>query len=266
MKALTFVIRFQTAQFKLHFQKLARRTYLIPPPSAVAGLFGAILGIPRSNLKNYCKEQSILTGAELRNLEGYYVTLSRIFKFDRDDKGIIRLLKEWVSRKPRGGRTIGDVYKDIIGLLPLKESEELFKPEYKFAIAGKDETVEEGLKRIRDLDFKYDIFGGNDYHFVDYIGDVCEARLIKSKEGRGYCPVKDVQCIGAREYKIVMNTTYLSKNSMRLPLVISAPIGSEMESFVFVHKADIIAKSERATVQDKESTIFVFDPCRCLVP
>ena len=266
MKALTFIVRFQTAQFKLHFQKLARRTYLIPPPSAVVGLYGAILGVSRSKLKSYCKKQSILAGAELRNLEGYYVTLSRIFKFDRDCKGIISLLEEWLSRKPKGRRTLSDVYRDIIGLTPLKESEELFKPEYKFAIAGKDATIEEGLRRLRKLDFEYDIFGGNDYHFVDYIGDVREAHLIKSREGSGYCPVEDVQHIGAREYEIIANTNYLSKNSMRFPLVISAPIGPEMEPFLFVYKTNIITKLERIAVQDEESTIFVFDPCRCLVP
>jgi len=266
MRSLTFIIRFQTAQFKLHFQKLARRTYLIPPPSAVAGIFGAILGVSRSDLKRFCKEQNILTGAELRNLEGYYVTLSRILKFDRDDKSVIKLLKEWLLREPKGKRTLSDVYRDILGLYPLKESEELFKPEYKFAIAGRDQIIKEGLRRIRDLDFKYDIFGGNDYHFVDYIGDACEAFLIKSREGRGYCPVEDVQGISAQEYNIITNTNYLSKNPTNLPLVIFAPIGPEMKSFMFVYETNIITKSEKIAVQDRESTIFIFDPCRCLVP
>jgi hypothetical protein len=244
----------------MHFQKLARRTYLIPPPSAVAGLFGAILGVPRNKLKAYCKEQKILAGAELRNLEGYYITFSRIFKFDRDERGIIRLLREWL-RNPI------NVYREIFQLMPLKESEELFKPEYKFAIAAEDKVIEEGLRRVRELDFEYDIFGGNDYYFADYIGDARESRLIKSKEGSGYCLAEAIKHIHAREYKVVTNTKcLLEKNDILLPLVIPAPVGPEMELFVFVYKASIVVKSERDAVQDEESTIFVFDPVRCLVP
>ena len=50
MHALTFIIQFQTAQFKKHLLKLFRGTYLIPPPSVVAGVFGAILGVDRLSL------------------------------------------------------------------------------------------------------------------------------------------------------------------------------------------------------------------------
>jgi len=261
MKALTFVIGFQTAQFKVHVQKLSRRTYLIPPPSAVAGIFGAILGVPRKELKNYCRKQKLLVGAELRSLEGYYTTISRIFKFDRDEKGIKRLLEKWL-RKPMDVR----IYKDIVGLMPLKESEELFRPEYKFAIAAEDEVIDEGLRRIRELNFEYDIFGGNDYHFVHYIGDAREARLIRSKEGTGYCPAKDVYSINAQEYEIIAANSCLSERGISLPVVISAPVGPVMDVFTFVYKASIITKSERYAVQDDESTIFVFNPTRCLVP
>jgi len=261
VKALTFVVGFQTAQFKVHVQKLARRTYLIPPPSAVAGLFGAILGVPRDQLKDYCRRRRMLTGAELRSLEGCYTATSRIFKFDRDEKGIRRLLERWL-KKP----TDVQVYKDIVGLMPLKESEELFRPEYKFAVAAEDDVIDEGLRRIRKLDFEYEIFGGNDYHFVHYIGDAREAHLIKSKKGSGYCPAEEVHSIDAREYEIITATSRLSERNVRFPVVISAPIGPEMEIFTFVYKANIAAKSERYAVQDGESTIYVFDPARCFVP
>ncbi|GAY26332.1 hypothetical protein ATG_15350 [Desulfurococcaceae archaeon AG1] len=266
MKALTFVVRFHTAQFKLHHQKLTRRTYLIPPPSAIAGFFGAILGIPREDLKRFCEEQKVMVGAELRSLGGYYVTASRIFKFDQrrsSIEGIVSLLKEFQQNPEK-------VYKDIDGLRPLKESEELFEPEYKFAIAAEDKIIEEGLRRLRELDFIYDVFGGNDYHFIDYIGDVKEAILIKSVEGTGYCPEKLVQDIRAWEYKyeLVYNTKYylVERRDKRLPLIVVAPVGPELENFVFVYRATIVAKSEIDAVQDKESTIFVFDPVRYLVP
>lgn len=261
LKALTFIARFRTAQFKVHFQKLARRSYLIPPPSAVAGLFGAIMGVPRDKLKAFCEEQRILTGAELRNLEGYYVTVSRIFKFDRDKADVISLLEKW-SRNPRDAET----YKAIVGLMPLKESEELFKPEYKFAIAGKDEVIEECLRRVQELNFEHDIFGGNDYHFVEYIGGAREASLTKSKKGCGYCLAEDVQQIDAQEYNVVFDSERLVKGGVaRLPVVVFAPVGPKARTFLFVYGASIVAKSNRDAVQDGESTIFVFDPSECLV-
>lgn len=265
---LTFRVRFQTAQFKVHFQKLTRKTYLIPPPSAVIGLFGAMLGISRNELKDFCKKQNVLAGAKLCSLQGYYTTISRIFKFDRSSKEIIELLKEWSSRRPAGKkRQLREVYKDIVGLTPLKESEGLFRPEYKFAIAARDKVVKEGLRRIRELNFEYDIFGGNDYHFVEYIGNAREARLVKTREGSGYHQTDHIQSIKAQNYTIIANTKYsISEGFLRLPTIIFAPVGPEMETFAFVYGANIVTTSEKNAVYDGESTIFVHDPTRCLIP
>lgn len=266
LDALTFVVRFQTAQFKLHFQKLARRTYFIPPPSAVAGFFGAIMGVERSELRNFCKKQSVLVGAELRHLEGFYITISRIFKFDRDKNGIVQLLEEFLSRKPIGKRGLENVYKDMLGLLPLKESEELLKPEYKFAIVAKDIVVKECLRRILEFDFKYDVFGGNDYHFVEYIGNVREGHLIKSKEGSGYCPAKYLGRIKSEAYTIITDTTYIPTSGIpQTPIVIFAQVGPRMEDFAFVYRANIVTNQEINAVSDGESTIFVYDPRGYLV-
>lgn len=266
LDALTFVVRFQTAQFKLHFQKLARRTYLIPPPSAVAGFLGAMMGVERSELRNFCKKQNVLAGAELRHLEGFYTTISRIFKFDRDKNGIVQLLGEFLSRKPTGKRRLEEVYKDMLGLLPLKESEELFKPEYKFAIAARDTVVKECSRRLLEFDFKYDVFGGNDYHFVEYIGNVREGRLIESKKGSGYCPAKYLGQIKSEVYTIITDTMYIPNRGIpQTPIVIFAQIGPHMENFAFVYRADIIITQETNAVSDGESTIFVYDPTRYLV-
>ncbi|MEM1522160.1 MAG: CRISPR-associated protein Cas5 [Thermofilaceae archaeon] len=264
MKALTFIVRFRTAQFKQHYQKLARRTYLIPPPSAVAGIFGAILGVPWNQLKEFCSKHGVRAGAELRSLEGYYVTISRIFKFDQERssrEGILRLLRDYWSGSSKA-------YYDMLGLRPLKESEELFRPEYKLAIAAKDGVVEEGLRRLRNLDFEYEIFGGNDYHFVEYVGDAQEAEFVRSAEGVGYCPAEHVLQIRAqgRRYEVVCNTELLVSRRSSLPLVVSAPVGPGLEYFTFVYRAVIVAKSEIDAVRDRESVIFVYDPSRYLVP
>lgn len=239
---------------------------MIPPPSAVTGLFGAILGVPRNKLREFSREQNVLAGAELRGLGGYYTTVSRIFKFDRSASEVRSLLKEFLTRKPKGKRKLEDVYKDVVGLLPLKEGEELFEPEYKLAIAAKDEVVKEGLRRVRGLDFEYEIFGGNDYHFVEYVGDVREASLIKSEKGSGYCPVSEMGGIEARSYTIVNNAALsLGRGIPRFPIVIFAPMGPEMETFAFVFGANIIAAREMSVVSDGESTIFVYNPTKYLV-
>ena len=146
MIALTFIVRFLTAQFKDHMQKMTRRTYLIPPPSAIAGIFGAILGLKREEL--YKVSNEMLAGAELRFLGGRIVTSARIFKMDRLPSALISLLRRYYS-----GERSEDVIKDMQGLLTIKESEELYMPEYKFAIASPNKAlIEEGMKRLKEYD------------------------------------------------------------------------------------------------------------------
>jgi len=265
LRALIFTVRFQTAQFRVHHQKLTRRTYLIPPPSAVAGFFGAILGISRTRLRNFYEEKKLLAGAELCKLGGYFTTISRIYKFDRDAREIRKLLEEWLLRKHK--RNLVDIYKDMMGLMPLKESEELFSPEYRYAIVANDEVIEEGLRRIETLDFEYDVFGGNDYHFVEYIGDAHEAKIVKSSKGRGYCPKNFFAKVESRNYRVILNSEHtLKENDEHLPIVLFETIGPEVETFVFVFRAEIITNREIDAAQDERSTIFVYDPVRYLVP
>ena len=215
LKALTFRIRFFTAQFKDHLSKLVRRTYFIPPPSAVAGIFGAILGLSRRDLMS----QEIMAGAELRSIQGKIVNIARLLKF-------------------KGFQPIPTV----------KESEELYMPEYKFAIASAQESlIYEGFKRLKDLDFEYDIFGGNDYHFVDFIGEPKLADVLKSREGYGYCPQEDFERIEVEQKVAGMNPTIF-------PVTFLANVNSR---FVQVCGAKIIAKRELDAVKDDESIIFV---------
>ena len=192
MKAITSVVRFITAQFKDHTQKLVRRTYLIPPPSAVAGFFGAILGLSRKEL--WENSDKLLAGAELRSLEGRAVSICRIFKIDRPIKSLIRLLEDYHKLGTLSERKRKEVINGIQGLLTIKESEELYMAEYKFAVASTNEQlIEEGAERLKELDFEYEVFGGNDYNFVEYVGGVRRAKLIKSTKGRGYCKLRDFE-------------------------------------------------------------------------
>ncbi|MEM1604526.1 MAG: CRISPR-associated protein Cas5 [Zestosphaera sp.] len=244
MKALTFTVRFLTAQYKDHMQKMTRKTYLIPPPSAVAGMFGAILGLERRELYNISDE--MLAGAELRFLGGRTITLARIFKIGHAPVTLVKLLEKYYS-----GERSGDLIKDIQGLLTIKESEELYMPEYKFAIASSNEAlIEEGMRRLKEYDFKYDVFGGNDYHLVEFIGDPKPARLEKSVEGYGYCRREDF-----KEVEIeASSTSHKGLTPLIMPVMFLADV---KETFIQVYGAKVRLKNEREVVNDGESKVFV---------
>jgi CRISPR-associated Cas5-like protein len=234
LKALTFKVRFLTAQFRDHTSKLTRRTYLIPPPSAVAGIFGAILGLKRKELAELSKE--MLAGAELKSLNGRIVTLARMFKF-----------------KEKGP------------LLTIKESEELYMPEYKFAVASSNESlIDEGMRRLRDFSFEYEIFGGNDYHFIEFIGEPKTAKMDRGREGCGYCPREDFERIESETFNIAFDTRAIeeTRNPIVMPVMFLANVNKE---FVQVYGAKIVTKRELDVVDDGESKIFVYEVSPFLV-
>jgi len=256
LKALTFKARFLTAQFKDHMSKMTRRTYLIPPPSVVAGMFGAILGIERKKLFDFSKE--LMAGAELRSFGGHIITLARIFKIDRATPQLLNLLKSYYSEDR-------SKIKEIQELLPIKESEELYMPEYKFAIASTNESlIDEGIRRLRDLDMNYDLFGGNDYHFIEFIGDPKLAEVEKGKEGCGYCVREDLERVETESFDVAFNASVIesTKFPIIMPVTFLANVNKE---FVQVYGAKIVAKRELNVVNDGESRIFVYEVTPFLV-
>ena len=256
LKALTFKVCFLTAQFKDHTSKLGRRTYLIPPPSVVAGIYGAILGIERKKLVEVSKE--LMAGAELKSLGGRITTLARIFKIDRTAPQLLTLLKSYYC----GDR--GKI-KEIQELLPIKESEELYMPEYKFAIASNNESlIYNGFERLKRLDIEYDLFGGNDYHFVEYIGDPKLADVEKGREGYGYCPREDFEGVESTSFNIVFSATAIE--SMRSPIIVPVTFLANINrDFIQVYGAKIITKRELSIVNDIESKIFIYEVAPFLV-
>lgn len=245
MKALTFKIRFLTAQFKDHTSKMVRRTYLIPPPSTVAGIFGAILGLSLGRLAELSRD--MLAGAELRSLNGRFITLARVFKFDRSASGLLTLIRNYYAASYKSEKERKEVIKQIGELLTIKESEELYMPEYKFAIASNNESLlEEGIRRLEDFNFEYEVFGGNDYHFVESIGEPRPARMYNSREGCGYCPREDFERIEVEE----------TKQSLIVPVTFLANVKAD---YIQVYGAKIIASKELTVVDDGESKIFVYE-------
>jgi hypothetical protein len=231
---------------------MTRRTYLIPPPSAVAGTFGAILGLNRAKFAELSKD--MLAGAELRSLNGRITTLARIFKFDRPTSQLLTLIRKYYEDREKA-------MKEIEGLLTVKESEELYMPEYKFAVASNNESLlEEGMKRLRDFDFEYEIFGGNDYHFVEFVGDPRPARVYNSKEGYGYCPREDFERLetDSDSFNIVYSISAIeeAKYPMIMPVTFLANVKAD---YIQVYGAKIIARRELTIVDDGESKIFVYE-------
>jgi len=166
--ALTFRISFETAQFKKHLIKLYRDTYLMPLPSTVAGIAGAILGIKKSVLKEFACNKELLAGSTMLSYEGMINETMTVMK-----------MKGWREfiRTPK---------RNVI----------LFRPSYKLALASSDaELIKELERRIRDLDFEFDLFGGNDYNFVSYIGDVKKAKLARTESGYGFFKLSDLRGI-----------------------------------------------------------------------
>jgi hypothetical protein len=229
---------------------MTRRTYLIPPPSAVAGTFGAILGLDRAKFVELSKD--MLAGAELRSLNGRITTLARIFKFDRPTSQLLSLIRKYYEASYKNR-------KEIEGLLTVKESEELYMPEYKFAVASNNESMlEEGMKRLRDFDFEYEIFGGNDYHFVEFVGDPRPARVYNSKEGYGYCPREDFERLETDSFNMVYDISAIegTKHPIIMPITFLANVNAD---YMQVYGAKIIARRELTIVDDGESKIFVYE-------
>jgi len=213
----TFFISFETAQFKKHIAKLYRSTYLIPLPSTIVGIVGAILGVTRENLRKFSSDKNIHAGAELICFDGTAYELARIHQF-----------------------------KDGRQLIPtIKRSEFLYNPKYKFAVAMSDRSVlEECMNRISSLDFEFEVFGGNDYNFLASIGKPNLGKVIESREGRGYCPLRFFYSIKPDDDKAIVSSDYVHANIR--------------EKYVFAYKATIACRKELPVVNDGKSKIFVY--------
>jgi len=201
----------------------------MPLPSTIAGIIGAILGIRRKELRDFIYDVNLYCGAELISYDGYVKELARIFKFPKGKiSEIVRKLKD-----PKTARELQPIY----------ESVSLYEPEYKIAVALRDKEIyDDLLRRLRELDFVFDIFGGNDYNFVKNIWDIKKARFIRSHVGRGYCLSKYFKSIRSGNKVIIVSDMVLA---------------NVKEKFIFTYGGDVFLKTEKEVVDDGESRIFV---------
>jgi hypothetical protein len=124
--------------------------------------------------------------------------------------------------------------------------------------------MDEGIRRLRDFDFQYEIFGGNDYHFVEFIGEPRIAKMDRSREGYGYCPREYFERIEAESFNIAYSTSAIegTRSPIVVPVTFLANVNKE---FVQAYGAKIITKRELNVVDDGESKIFVYEVSPFLV-
>jgi hypothetical protein len=150
------------------------------------------------------------------------------------------------------------VYEEVREILTIKEEQALFRPTYKFAFASsKESLINEAISRLKNLDFEYDVFGGNDYHFVEYIGDVKTASVEASREGSGYCPREYFENIKAYSYSAVPDLSRLKH--LKTPLIVPATFLADIHAeYIQVFGAEIITSKELLVVNDGDSKVFVY--------
>jgi len=209
----------------------------MPLPSTICGIIGAILGVNRRDLKEFASKVDLHCGAELIKFDGYISEIARIFKFPKQKiLDIVKKLKD-----PKKAKELQPLYKSIM----------LYRPQYKLAIALNDEDVYfKIIRRLKTLDFKYEIYGGNDYNFVENIWEIKEAKLITTNIGQGYCLGKD------------FNDVLIKDESMILSDIVLADIKDRL---IFAYGAEICTKGKIKAVDDGESKIFVHQASKFLV-
>jgi len=195
LKALTLEISFFEAFFKVHYTKGFRLSYPIPLPTAVAGMFGAILGVPRGRVLDRFREMKF--GALLLSRKGQItenVTFMQV-KAARADKGVASTFI-------------------------------LNEPSYLISMAGEDRLIERLQSTLTD-GIAYLPYGGqNDYFLRDLrvigIDEVGNGSTIAN-----YAPSDWVEAIESKEAELEIlpvmhklsdspNFFFLTRGTMRL--------------------------------------------------
>jgi CRISPR-associated protein Cas5 subtype I-B len=154
MKSLILEISFSEAFFKVHYTKGFRLTYPIPLPITVAGIFGALLGIERSEVRNFFKD--FLFGAKLIKYDSLYsenVTFLQ-YKSKGVEKGVVQTFI-------------------------------LNNPTYLIALSSEDEEKIEEIKRRLEDGAVFLPYGGQNDFFVEdwkikYVDEVEKSTLVSN--------------------------------------------------------------------------------------
>lgn len=136
MEALIANITFSEALFKMHYTKGFRETYPIPLPSSVAGIFGALLGIERDEIKENFND--CLFGAKLLYYKGLNPEITSYIQF-------------------KAGEPIRGATTSII----------LNNPSFIIALVTRDEKIKEFYEKIKKNIIFLPYGGQNDFFVQD---------------------------------------------------------------------------------------------------
>lgn len=157
MKAITIKITFYEAFFKVHYTKGFRLTYPIPLPTTVAGIFGAMLGIERGELRG--KFHNLYFGAKLLNYEGIVIEQETFLQY-------------------KGGHVErGVVHTQIIN-----------HPTYLVALAGEHREIKEFHEFLKSGEMVYLPYGGQNDFFIEKLEVKRLIDVIEGEIAGNYAP------------------------------------------------------------------------------
>jgi len=170
MPAILIEISFFEALFKQHYTKGFRLSYPIPLPTSVAGIFGALLGIDREEIKERFKD--FYFGAKLLNLprENY------------ENATFIQIGKKFKNWPP--GVALTQILQE---------------PIYRIAIANKNEKEINEIFQNLSAGFKFLPYGGQNDYFVKDIKILGIKNISESNIIENYAPKDWVEKIEIRE-------------------------------------------------------------------
>lgn len=162
MLALLSQITFYEAFFKVHHTKGFRLTYPMPLPTSVAGIFGAMLGIDRTKMKD--EFDDLLFGSRLVKHEGLVIENETFIQYKKTQiqKGIFR-----------------DAIRGVV------RTQLVNHPTYMIVVAGQSDKITRYNNFLADHKMVYLPYGGqNDFFVEDFeikdIEDVTQSDIISN--------------------------------------------------------------------------------------
>jgi len=210
MKVIALFIEFDLAHFRTHITKAFRDTYLIPLPTSVAGMFGAMLGIDRNMVP--------------REFDGYLFG-AKLLEYGGKSKEYATLLQD-KGTKVYGQRSY------ISTLVPYYL---LNGPKYLIAMAGPEDSINKHYEQLKREIVFLPYGGGNDFlasrFKINGLYPLSESNIIES-----YAPIDLVDDIILEEEGEI-HIAPVKYNSCK-----------EFKDFVFVYRGKIILNSKCKSV------------------
>jgi|GEM_PF-1571789 CRISPR-associated protein Cas5h len=219
MRIHIFSVTFFTAHFKRHETKKFRSTYILPPPTAIWGIVGAILGVSRRSLREFVRENNLIVGAELCGFKALANEKVALMSWNKNERGFARAVEGF---------------------------EFLVEPSYRIVVCSETDLINELKKRIEKKKFEFDIYGGISDCFLKDIKNENKSELEckESVEARGMVPSATVLGLsevseGGRVIKVLyLNTLFYQgfKVAFRLKEPIKVVDGIAVWSFEDVER------------------------------